>query len=213
MELSGSVIVTSRFEEVVTMLEEKARGEGIRLIPIVKDGNFKVEDAETAIEKAYLASEERQIILLAADAYSDVVQNKLLKVIEEPPPKKEFILLFRSKSVILPTIRSRLPVIVFDEIRNDDGFELNLAELDIRSVYEFVQSHGRVDASEAKRLAEGLVKEAVKSRRYDLDEKSLDLFRNGILALDMGSPTGFVLTAIMLKLLARKRKKHIVDRN
>jgi len=206
MELSSQILVTSRFEETLEKIGEKARREGVRLIPIVREGNFKVEDAALAIEKAYLASEERQIILLAADMYSDVVQNKLLKVIEEPPPKKDFILLFRSKAVILPTIRSRLPVVVLDEDQEEETFELDMAGLDIAAVYRFVQAHGRIDAAGARRLVERIVREALKSRRYDLDEKSLDLFRDAVRALDMGSPGSFVLIAVLLKLLARKKR-------
>ena len=53
-----------------------------------------------------MASEEITVIILAAQTFSPLVQNKLLKVIEEPPKNKEFILITESKSTVLNTIKS-----------------------------------------------------------------------------------------------------------
>jgi DNA polymerase-3 subunit delta' len=46
----------------------------------------------------------------------------------------------------------------------------------------------------------------MQSGRYDLDEKTLQLFSNAFIALDVGSPPQFVLITLLLKLLAKKRK-------
>jgi DNA polymerase-3 subunit delta' len=205
--LSSQIIVTSRFEEQRERLEAELRELGARLIPVIREGNFKVEDVSLVLEKAYLASEEHQVILLAGDQFSDVVQNKLLKVIEEPPPKKSFILLFRSKAAILPTIRSRLPIRILDEGEETISLELDLKRLDVEKVYDFVQSHSRLKSDEARRLVERMLKEALASGAYDLDERALDLFRDAVRALDMGSPVAFVLTAVLLKLLARRKRR------
>jgi DNA polymerase-3 subunit delta' len=207
--LSSQILITSRFDEQRERLEAEAAAQGARLIPIVREGNFKVEDVALVLEKAYLASEEHQVILLAGDQFSEVVQNKLLKVIEEPPPKKSFILLFRSKAAILPPIRSRLPIRILDEESEEAPLELDLKNLEIRSLYDFVQSHSRIGADEARRLVERIVREAMTSGAYRMDERSLDIFRDAVRALDMGSPSSFVLTAVLLRLLARKKKKTI----
>jgi DNA polymerase-3 subunit delta' len=208
--LSSRILVTSRFEERREALERESLQHGARLIPIIREGSFKVEDVALALEKAYLASEEHQVILLAGDQFSDVVQNKLLKVIEEPPPKKSFILLFRSKASILPTIRSRLPVTILDEGEERSALELDLASLELGSVYRFIQEHNRIGSDEARRIVEGLLKEALASGAYDLDERALDTFRDAVRALDMGSPVSFVLTAVLLKLLAKKKRKKVL---
>ncbi|WP_457605651.1 DNA polymerase III subunit delta' [Nitratifractor sp.] len=207
MERLGRIIVTQDFEEALREVQEECRERGVTLIPIVKEGNFLVEDAELAIEKAYLASEEPQLILLAGERFSEVVQNKLLKLLEEPPPKKEFVLLFRGKSEILPTIRSRMPVKVHRRQVSRGFDELDLKSLDIEGVYEFVQSKGRLGAEEAKDLLQRLLPAVLESGEYELDEKSLELFRDGLQALDLGSPPAFVMTGILLKLLARKRRR------
>ena len=204
MRLGSQVIITSNIPETVLRLEALQQGE--RFVKIIKEDTFLVEDAKLAIEKAYMASEETTIIILAAKTFSPIVQNKLLKVIEEPPKNKEFILLTPSKSTILDTIKSRLPVSVLSEEKEVENLGLEMAQLSLAAIYEFIQAHKRTDAKSMKQLVERISKEAIKSGRYNLDEKTLILFSNAFLALDVGSPPQFVLTTLLLKLLARKRK-------
>ena len=206
--LKSRVLVTSApFETLAEELRDSAQRAGARLIPILREGSFKVEDVELALEKAYLASEEPQVILLGGESFSDVVQNKLLKVIEEPPPNKSFILLFRSKASILPTIRSRLPITVLDRGASEVELELDLKNLEIASVYDFLQKHNRISAAEARPLVEAILKKALESGAYTLDEQALDTFRDAVRALDLGSPGSFVLTTVLLKLLAKRKRK------
>ncbi len=167
---------------------------------------FSVDDAKLAIEKSYMASEETTVIILAANSFSSVVQNKLLKIIEEPPPKKEFILISPNKATILDTIRSRLPVMVLCEDKKEEVLGLNLEQLSLATVYAFVQAHKRTDTNAMKHLVESISKEAIGSQSFDLDEKTLSLFSNTFMALDMGSPPQFVLNTLLLKLLARKKR-------
>ena len=204
MRLISQVIITSDIEGTIAKLEVSKTTE--RFVKIVKEDTFLVEDAKLAIEKAYMASEETTVIILAAKIFSPIVQNKLLKVIEEPPPKKEFIILTPSKATILDTIRSRLPITVLSEEREEEVLGLELAQLSLSTVYEFIQTHKRTDAKAMKLLVERISKEAIRSQSYDLDEKTLTLFSNAFLALDVGSPPQFVLNTLLLKLLARKKR-------
>ncbi len=204
LSLMSQVIITSDIENTIVKLGSLKTSE--RFVKIVKEDTFLVEDAKLAIEKAYMASEETTVIILAAKTFSPIVQNKLLKVIEEPPPKKEFIILTPSKSTILDTIRSRLPITVLSEEREEEVLGLELGQLSLSTVYEFVQTHKRTDAKAMKHLVEGISKEAIRSQGYDLDEKTLMLFSNAFIALDVGSPPQFVLNTLLLKLLARKKR-------
>ena len=167
---------------------------------------FRVDDAKMVIEKAYMASEEKSIIILAATSFLPLIQNKLLKVIEEPPKNKEFILITESKSTILATIKSRLPITVLSQRKEEELLGLDLSQLSLSTVYDFTQTHKRTDAQAMKYLVERICKDAIESQRYDLDEKTLSLFSNAFIALDMGSPAQFVLNALLLKLLARKKR-------
>ncbi len=233
MTLASQVIITSRFggtieslaalrvdERMVViatpqLLEEETESTGLsalckgdmcRIIATEKR-NFRLEDAKLAIEKAYMSSEVETVIILAAKEFSTEVQNKLLKVIEEPPQCVTFMLLVSSRAAVLPTIRSRLPVVVLREARETEAFELDMKQLDLASVYGFVQKHKRLmDKTTAKTLVEKISTEAMKSQRFDLDEKTLQLFQDAFKGLDVGSPPQFILTTLLLKLLARRKR-------
>ncbi|MCD6211728.1 MAG: DNA polymerase III subunit delta' [Sulfurovum sp.] len=204
MILSSQVIITSDIEGTISKLEALRTTE--RFVKIIKEDAFLVEDAKLAIEKAYMASEETSIIILAAKSFSPIVQNKLLKVIEEPPKNKEFIIISPSKSTILATIKSRLPIIVLSEKKEEEPLGLDLKQLSLATVYAFIQTHKRTDAKVMKQLVERISKEAIASQNYDLDETTLTLFSNSFQALDVGSPPPFVLNTLLLKLLARKKR-------
>jgi len=208
ISLRSQVLISQDIEATVEIL--RSLGNSERFVEISKfdpkDSTFKVEDAQLAIEKAYMASEETTIIILAAKTFSPIVQNKLLKVIEEPPPKKEFILITASKATILPTIRSRLPIKVLSEEMTKEDLGLDVSQLGLGSVYGFIQEHKRTDARMMKQIIERISKAVILSGKYNLDEKTLTLFSNAFIALDVGSPPQFVLTTLLLKLLARKKR-------
>lgn len=153
-----------------------------------------------------MASEEITVIILAAKTFTPLVQNKLLKVIEEPPKNKEFILVTESRSTVLNTIKSRLPILVLSEMKEEEVLGLDMKLLSLALVYEFVQTHKRTDAKAMKPLIERISKAAIRSQGYKLDEKTLTLFSNAFIALDVGSPPQFVLNTLLLKLLARKKR-------
>ena len=208
MRLTSQVIITSRFEETIADLKGVAQeGEWFEVIRPDEGKTFQVKDAKHAIDKAYIRSDVRKIVILVAEVFSDVVQNKLLKAIEEPPPGTEFILITPTKSTLLPTIRSRLPITVLEEEDAREALSLDMDRLDVRSVYTFIQEHKRIDTVGAKRLLEQIATAAIRSRRYRLDERTLDHLRDSRLALDKGSPASFVLTGALLKLLARKKRE------
>ena len=204
LSLTSQVLITSDIEDTIARLEALKTTQ--RFVKIIKEDTFLVEDAKLAIEKAYMASQETTIIILGAKTFSPIVQNKLLKVIEEPPSKKEFILLTANKSTILDTIRSRLPIVTIGEEREEETFGLDLNQLSLATVYEFIQTHKRSDAKTMKLLVERISKEAILSQEYNLDKKTLKLFSNSFIALDVGSSPQFVLNTLLLKLLARKKR-------
>ena len=228
MRLTSQVVITAQMSKTIEDLEQLRSNETI--IEIITPGcvndvsqedtlsqpfvhkyitekvSFSVADAKLAIEKAYMASDEQTIIILADKAFSPLVQNKLLKVIEEPPKNKIFILVTESKSTVLDTIKSRLPITVLSEKNDEEALALDIGQLSLALVYDFVQEHKRTDAKAMTLLVERIVKEVIASQKYNLDDKTLNLFSNSYTALDMGSPPQFVLNALLLKLLARKKR-------
>ncbi len=205
MTLTSQVIITSQQEQTIEALEALQSSE--RIVKIIEEEKaFSVEDAKQVIAKAYMASEEITVIILGAKVFSPIVQNKLLKIIEEPPKNKVFILITQSKSTILDTIRSRLPITILSSEKEEDDLGLSLASLSLTSVYAFTQTHKRTNSKEMSLIIEHIAKDAISSMRYDLDEKTLSLFGDCYTALDMGSPPQFILNTLLLKLLARKKR-------
>jgi DNA polymerase-3 subunit delta' len=208
MRLSSGVIITQNPDEVLNTLEALRTDE---LFTIIKSedekGNpkeFQVAHAKETIAKAFVASEVLNYIILVAPSFSEIVQNRLLKILEEPPLNKAFIIITESKSAILDTIKSRMPITVIHNSKSEEVFTLDIANLNLAKVYEFTQKNSRLSLVECKKIVEKISTLAIKSGRYTLDEVSLEVFSNAIKALDMGSPTSFVLNTVLLKLLARK---------
>ena len=209
MELTAQsqIIITSDFWGTIKRLQEISPKEATFELFVKEDENFKVSDANEVIAKAYLASQEKVYLCLACDHFSDIVQNRLLKIIEEPPKNKEFILLTPKKSALLPTIKSRLIVNTLDELK--EGIELNLdvANLELQGVYSFIQESKGLKQHEALEVVETIIKEAILSKRFNLDEDTLAFFSKIREALNVGSPIEFLLTTLLLKLLAKKQKR------
>jgi hypothetical protein len=70
-----------------------------------------------------------------------------------------------------------------------------------------VQENKRLKPKEAIGTLEYIIKEALVSRKYNLDEATLELFGKSREVLNMGAPADFTLTTVLLKLLAKKVKK------
>jgi len=210
MTLASGIIITHQADVVLSKLEAQRTTELFTIIRSEDDKRkakeFLVEHAQEAIQKAYMASENLNYIILIAPKFSDVSQNRLLKILEEPPRNKAFIIITASKSALLDTIQSRMPVSVLQDALSEETFSLDLENLNLAKVYDFVQEHSRISSTECKILVEKVSLEAMKSKKYNLDEQTLKVFSNCIKALDVGSPTSFVLNTLLLKLLSKKRR-------
>jgi len=208
--LSSQVIITHQPQKVVEQLEKLRTTELFTFIKNKDDKGktkeFLVEQAQEAIAKAYIASEYLNYIILIAPRFSEIAQNRLLKLLEEPPKNKAFILITESKSAILSTIQSRMPVTILHDVEERASLSLDIENLNLAKVYEFSQENSRISAVECKLLVEKISLGAMKSGKFNLDESTLKLFSDSIKALEVGSPTTFILNGLLLKLLDRKKK-------
>jgi DNA polymerase-3 subunit delta' len=204
MRLESGIIVTNEPQKTLESLLSLKTDEVFTIIE-TQAKEFLIEHATRAIEKAFVATDVNNYIILIAPRFSDISQNRLLKIIEEPPKNKYFILITESKSSILPTIKSRLPITVLHDNKNREIFKLDIDNLNLAKVYKFVQENNRLSSIECRVLVEQIAKIAIKSERYNLDESLLKVFSNSIRALEVGSPTSFILNTVLIKLLAKKR--------
>jgi len=206
IEPISQVVISNDYKGVIEALKESSPKESRFELFIKDDSNFLVSDANEVIAKAYLSSLEKVFICLGANKFSDIVQNRLLKIIEEPPRNKEFILITPLKSALLPTIKSRLPITTVDEVKESIDIELDVSNLNLQSVYDFVQKHKFLKPNDAIAIVEKIIQDALKSDKFKIDQNTLDLFGKSREALNLGSPADFTLTTILLKLLAKKVK-------
>lgn len=79
-----------------------------------KQKNFMVADASDLIDNAYtkpMLAENKVFVLNNFDGANQASQNKILKILEEPPQSVVFILNAKNSNLILPTIISRTQTI------------------------------------------------------------------------------------------------------
>lgn len=118
-----------------------------------KQGNITAEECNDIMRKLSLKSFEagHKILLLWMPEYLGKEGNKLLKLIEEPPPNTLFILVAENEEQILPTILSRCQLVKVPFLENSD-------------VEEALISRANVDATIARQIAaisEGNYREAL----------------------------------------------------
>ena len=92
------------------------------------------DDAANIVDESLLAPVEEKKKLFVLDAFDTVtplVQNKLLKILEEPPAGVYFLLGASSEGAVLPTVRSRMRILtvpLFTEEEVLGALERNHAE-------------------------------------------------------------------------------------
>ena len=197
----SKIVLTDRFDDTFDAL--RAQFPNTDLYRIESD-EFLIEHAREAVAKAFLTSDREKIIVLAAKRFTPIAQNKLLKILEEPPPKAHFVLLIPSKSGLLATIRSRLVIENRETMRRGRESGVDLHRFDLQQLYDMLQKNRRIDAKEAKEIVETLSNEVMASGLFRIDEALLRTFDESIRLLDMGSPPNFVLSRLGLKILERK---------
>lgn len=102
------------------------------IFPAEKDKKIKVEDAEKILEESLLTPVEgdKKLFVIGDFAEANVqTQNKLLKLLEEPPKGVYFLLGATSSYSVLTTVLSRVKALEIN------GFEPNTLSLSLRRIY------------------------------------------------------------------------------
>jgi DNA polymerase-3 subunit delta' len=148
---------------------------------IEKSGEFKIELAKEVIREAYIAEESTKYLILSALNYNTIVQNALLKLLEEPPRNIIFILIVRNKTALLPTIRSRLNIETLQSNMPKYELGISLKRLSLDDIFLFLKKHRHTSRDELKQIIETILKTALQngvklsSNELDMYDKSLDL--------------------------------------
>jgi DNA polymerase-3 subunit delta' len=166
---------------------------------------FQIAQSNLTIKEAYIASNATKYILLCGATFRKEAQNALLKVLEEPPLNIVFILVTTSKSSLLPTIISRLPLKYLKTKMITPSCELDIATLDLKQVYLFLKENQKISKQEAKQFIESLLIK-INTQKIKLSHKELESFSTSIKLLELNSRPINILTTILLTLIHSKNK-------
>ncbi len=191
----GHILISTDLNSELERLEEDLKP--YRIVKFVEE-SFKIEHAKAVLSEAYISESQTKYIILAALEFTDIAQNSLLKLLEEPPRNIEFIIISPTKSNLLPTIRSRLPILKVNASHVKVEVALNLARIDYGQAFSFLKENMRVKKNDAKDLVEALFYKATVVDRLILTPVQLDNFDKAYRLLDLNARPQSVLAMLIM---------------
>ncbi len=174
----GIIHITQHF---TPLIEKLILGYEEQYVEVFEREDFKIDDAKEVIAQSYLTREKQSLIILAANKYNHAAQNALLKIIEEPPSKIQFILIAKNKNALLPTIRSRMRIITHKSHLELPPFALNVKKLSLQEIYHFCkQNEGKAPSKEETKLKIESLLFALSETKIKLTQRELSLFDTAI---------------------------------
>lgn len=174
--------------------------------PFKEQKDLLVEDVEELMESAYLTGEESRLFVIKSENYSTVVQNKLLKLLEEPPSGVKFCLLSASKAALLPTVRSRLMEceIKTKKVLLDIG--VDFGKMSAELMFETLKKCESMNREEAKEYLYMLLdayKNSLQKKEPLKNSQKLEIFDSAFRALSLNTSPKVVFATIFSKLTAK----------
>jgi DNA polymerase-3 subunit delta' len=166
-----------------------------------KQGNITANECNDIIRKLNLKSFESdyKILLMWMPEYLGNEGNKLLKLIEEPPPNTLFLLVAENESQILPTILSRCQLI-------------KIPALETREVSEALVTRHKTEPSTARQIAgvtEGNYREALQMVQH-AEEDWQSLLREWLNSILKTGPIAQTRWVEEISRLGREKQKQFL---
>jgi DNA polymerase-3 subunit delta' len=166
-----------------------------------KQGNITVHECNDIIHKLSLKSFESgyKILIMWMPEYLGKEGNKLLKLIEEPPPDTLFILVAENESQILPTILSRCQLV-------------RIPALPIPDIAAALSERAKMAVEQARQVAsisEGNYREALQLTQH-AEEDWQDLLRDWLNATLKTGPVAQVKWIEEIGKLGREKQKQFL---
>jgi DNA polymerase-3 subunit delta' len=166
-----------------------------------KQGNITAEECNDIIRKLSLKSfeSEYKVLLLWMPEYLGKEGNKLLKLIEEPPPNTLFLLVAENEEQILATILSRCQLVKVPMPENSD-------------VEQAMMTRANASSETARQIAaisEGNYREALQLLQH-ADEDWQSLLREWLNATLKGGPAAQVKFVDEISKLGREKQKQFL---
>jgi DNA polymerase-3 subunit delta' len=166
-----------------------------------QQGNITAEECNDIIHKLSLKSFESgyKILVMWMPEYLGKEGNKLLKLIEEPPPNTLFILVAENEEQVLPTILSRCQLV-------------KVPALEIKDIEEALVTRNNTPAETARQtaiIAEGNYREALQLLQH-AGEDWQSLLREWLNAAIKGGPAAQVKWVDEMSKLGREKQKQFL---
>ena len=197
---TSSILIVNDVEQKSKELISSLPLHSTRLIAPEDYENFLILQAKQALKESYISVASTKYIILCAARFSVDAQNSLLKVLEEPPKNIIFIIVTNSKTTILPTIFSRLQTQYLITKQSMQSCSLDISNLTLDSLYEFVKQNQRISKLELKALIESMMIN-VKNDNIKLTSKQLESFDRAIKLCDLNSRPNTILTTLLLNIM------------
>jgi len=166
-----------------------------------KQGNITAEECNDIIRKLSFKSfeSEYKVLLLWMPEYLGKEGNKLLKLVEEPPPNTIFLLVAESDEQILPTLLSRCQLIRVPLLQPAEIEAALIARSNIQPVL----------AAQLAAICEGNYREALQLSQH-AEEDWQGLLRQWLNATLKGGPVAQAKFTEEIALLGREKQKQFL---
>lgn len=197
------ILICKNLDKAVESLQEKYAKN--RHLFYQKD-EFLLDDAAQVVKEAYIAESQSKYLILVAKGFRIEAQNALLKILEEPPRNIVFILVAPTKTVFLPTIRSRLLLqeMECEQLVTHSG--LKLKNIDLSDIYAFIKAHGGLEKSALKEMIQAIVFEAIHEHGISFTQKELEHFEKLVHLAELNTKPQTLLTSLLLSIMLRKQR-------
>ncbi|PHQ92337.1 MAG: DNA polymerase III subunit delta' [Sulfurimonas sp.] len=196
------ILISSDIEGSYEELKERLAPN--RVVGFLEETEFKLENAKAVIAESYISESQTKYIILGATSFNTISQNALLKVLEEPPRNIEYIIISPNKSNLLPTVRSRLPILQNDKHHQSSQVDLNLLKIDYAAIFSFLKEHARTGKNEAKNLVQALYFRATVVDKLLLSQRQLDNFDRAYRLLEVNAKPQNVLSMLLMSFVHEK---------
>jgi DNA polymerase III subunit delta' len=197
-ELGSHIIIDQNYEQKAFAIALELHE--FRVVTFLED-DFKLEHAKAVIAESYISEQEVKTLIIATKNFNTVSQNTLLKLFEEPPRNIRFIIIVPSKSLLLPTIRSRMPILKKSETYAKKEIDFDFKKIDNAKVFNFLKEYERISKNDAQELLEALLYRAVSVDRVILTQGQLEAFDRSYKLLELNARPQSVFTSLLLSFI------------
>lgn len=198
------LVISENIEKAKDIVAEELKRENVK---IFLREDFLLEDAKSVIKEAYVAESRPKYILISAKSYNIYAQNSLLKVLEEPPRNIIFILISSSKTVFLPTIRSRISLRVIKSKKEKYDLGFDLSRIGPNEIFDFLKAKQRAPKSELKEIIQTILCQALNKYNMRLSSDEMEVFETSLQLAELNTRPQVLLTNVLLTIYGRSEKE------